>query len=161
MSPCRYAPAADPTMPMADRAKAKPVISRTCDEMIARMAPDLRPGEFVFVTTREDSLAQTLLPGAVALFREDEGFSLIVPLALAQDSGLGVDHPMRCITLSVHSALDGVGLTAAVSAALGRQGVPCNMVAAYHHDHVFVPSAMAERALAILAALQASGQDGG
>jgi hypothetical protein len=50
----------------------------------------------------------------------------------------------------VHSALDGTGLTAAVSAALAAAGIPCNMVAAFHHDHVFVPAAMAARALAVL-----------
>ncbi len=50
---------------------------------------------------------------------------------------------------------DGAVLTAAVSAALSANAVPCNMVAAFRHDHVFVPSAMAERALAILKALQA------
>jgi len=69
--------------------------------------------------------------------------------------GFPVSLPMRRIVLEVNSALDGVGLTAAVSAALGAESIPCNMVAAYHHDHVFAPSAMAERALAILKALQA------
>ena len=62
---------------------------------------------------------------------------------------------MRCITLQVHSALDGVGLTAAVAGALAAQGIACNMVAAYHHDHAFVPEAQAEAALAVLLALQA------
>jgi hypothetical protein len=47
-------------------------------------------------------------------------------------------------------------LTAAVSGELARQNIPCNMVAAYHHDHVFVPSAMAERALQALSAMQAT-----
>jgi len=66
--------------------------------------------------------------------------------------------PMRRITLRVNSALDGVGLTAAVSAALARKGIPANVVAAYHHDHVFVPAAQAEAALEVLRSLAAETQ---
>ncbi|WP_409995099.1 ACT domain-containing protein [Rhizobium leguminosarum] len=61
---------------------------------------------------------------------------------------------MRQITLNVNSALDDVGLTAGVAASLAEAGIPCNMVAAYHHDHVFVPSGLADRALNLLVALQ-------
>jgi len=61
---------------------------------------------------------------------------------------------MKRIVLTANSALDGVGLTAAVASALAETDIPCNIVAAFRHDHVFVPSAMAERALAILKALQ-------
>ncbi len=62
--------------------------------------------------------------------------------------------PMRRIVLDVLSALDGVGLTATVSSALAEAGIPCNVVAAYHHDHLFVPADAAEHALAILLAVQ-------
>jgi uncharacterized protein len=61
---------------------------------------------------------------------------------------------MRRIVLEVFSALDGVGLTAAVAGALAAQGIPCNMIAAFHHDHVFVPAVMADRAIAVLQELQ-------
>jgi hypothetical protein len=61
--------------------------------------------------------------------------------------------------LTVHSALDGVGLTAAVASALADAGIPCNMVAAFHHDHAFVPLDDAPRALAILQDLAASEAD--
>ncbi|MEJ2457732.1 MAG: ACT domain-containing protein [Novosphingobium sp.] len=63
--------------------------------------------------------------------------------------------PMARIVLEVHSALDGTGLTAAVSGGLAEAGIPCNMAAAYHHDHAFVPLGDAERALPILRRLQA------
>lgn len=49
---------------------------------------------------------------------------------------------MRCMTLQVYSALEGVGLTAAVSQTLAEHDIPCNIVAAFQHDHVFVPSAL-------------------
>ena len=92
---------------------------------------------------------------ALGLFREAEGVSLILPRASAEALGFPVALPMRRIVLTVHSALDGVGLTAAVAAALAAEEIPCNVVAAFHHDHVFVPAAMADRALTVLEALQA------
>ncbi len=57
------------------------------------------------------------------------------------------------ITLNVHSALEAVGLTAAVATALTREGISANVVAAYYHDHIFVPEVDAERALEALRAL--------
>ena len=90
---------------------------------------------------------------ALASFAEDEGLSVILTDQVARDAGLASDLPMRRITLTVHSALDGVGLTAAVASALANAGIACNMVAAYHHDHAFVPEDDADRALAILQAL--------
>ena len=79
---------------------------------------------------------------------------MIIPIELAEKSNLNADHPMRCITLNVYSSLEGVGLTAAVSTALGDNSIPCNMVAGFHHDHVFVPSEMCDRAMEVLTSLQ-------
>ncbi|WP_367890127.1 ACT domain-containing protein [Rhodobacter calidifons] len=39
----------------------------------------------------------------------------------------------------MQSDLAAVGLTAAFAGALGREGISCNVVAGYHHDHLFVP----------------------
>ena len=79
---------------------------------------------------------------------------MLLPLADAQQPDLSPSEPMRCITLDVNSALDGVGLTAAVASALAERQIPCNVVAAYHHDHVFVPQQQADAAVAVLVALQ-------
>ena len=79
---------------------------------------------------------------------------MLLPVDLAKKSGFSVDQPMSCITLNVYSSLEGVGLTAAVSAALGDNSIPCNMVAAFHHDHVFVPTEMCDRAMEVLTSLQ-------
>ncbi|MCV2871311.1 ACT domain-containing protein [Defluviimonas sp. WL0050] len=138
-----------------------PVISRTAKDMIGNMAPVLRDGEYVFISTPDDELGQSLAPNAVATYREDEGMSLILPESIAQGAGFDAANPMRCITLKVYSALDDVGLTAAVAGALAGQGIPCNMVAAYHHDHVFVPSDRADEAMQILIALQNEVAGGG
>jgi len=58
------------------------------------------------------------------------------------------------LTLAVASDLHDVGLTAAVAGALADAGIACNVLAAVHHDHLFVPLERADAALAALAALQ-------
>ena len=63
------------------------------------------------------------------------------------------------ITLQVYSDLEGVGLTAAVATALAEEGIPCNVVAALHHDHLFVPETQGQRALACLQALSRAAQE--
>jgi hypothetical protein len=86
------------------------------------------------------------------MIHEAEGLSQVLPLHEAQALGFDTSMPMAQITLTVHSALDGVGLTAAVAVALADAGIPCNMIAGYHHDHLFVPEALADAALAALRA---------
>lgn len=54
------------------------------------------------------------------------------------------------ITLRVHSALEAVGLTAAVAQELATAGLSCNVVAGFHHDHLFVPHGRAQEAVALL-----------
>ncbi|NOE17387.1 ACT domain-containing protein [Ruegeria atlantica] len=117
--------------------------------MIAGMHPDLQPGEFAFVVWPED---KPWPQGTRASCAEAEGLSLVVPIAAAPKDAVA----MRCITLQVHSSLEGVGLTAAVSSALARAGIPANMVAGYHHDHVYVPSGCSQDAMRILQDLQRS-----
>lgn len=117
--------------------------------MITGMAPVLDETLYHFCVSEDE----TLVEHALAIFREDEGLTLILSDALAAAHGVQTDLAMRRITLSVHSALDGVGLTAAVATALAQGGIPCNMVAAYHHDHAFVPAQQAEQAMVILTEL--------
>lgn len=131
-----------------------PEISRSAFDMISKMTPEVRAGSFVFVTTDNPVLGASLSSEAVSMFKEDEGISMIIPIELAEKNNFGVDDPMRCITLNVYSSLNGVGLTSAVSTALGDNAIPCNIVAAFHHDHVFVPSDMCERAMQALTSLQ-------
>jgi hypothetical protein len=116
--------------------------------MISGMAPLLDDTVYHFCVGPE-----ALLPQAIASFREDEGLSLILPDSVAQAHGLQSDLSMKRITLSVFSALDGVGLTAAVATVLAQAGIACNMVAGTHHDHAFVPAQMADQAVALLKSL--------
>ncbi|MBD9372989.1 ACT domain-containing protein [Rhizobium sp. ARZ01] len=123
------------------------------DRLLAEMQPELREGTFVYcvVPFAEAERCYCLQP--LATFREEEGLSLILPQSVADATGLAASAPMRMITLTVHSSLEAVGLTAAIATALTREGISANVVAAFHHDHVFIPADDAERALAALKAL--------
>ncbi|MFN7002753.1 MAG: ACT domain-containing protein [Roseinatronobacter sp.] len=128
--------------------------------MIAGMTPVLDPETYVMCSLRsgQDSVAPSNL--SLAMFREREGVSLILPLQAAERFAFsGVSSPLSCISLDVYSSLEGVGLTAAVSGALAARDIACNIVAAYHHDHVFVPQDRAEEALEVLVELQARAAD--
>lgn len=122
---------------------------RDLDVLLREMRPALREGDYVFCCVAPEE-AEAYVASALCLFREEEGVTLILDRAHAERAGLAYGPVMRCITLTVHSALEAVGLTAAVSAALTRHGISANVVAAYHHDHIFVPAEDAERALLAL-----------
>ncbi|WP_454760066.1 ACT domain-containing protein [Caulobacter segnis] len=128
-------------------------VVRGAREMVAGMTPELKPGQYVFCAAGGRDWA-ALEP--LAMFREAEGVSLILERDAAQAAGFPIEGQMALITLNVYSALDGVGLTAAVATALAQADIACNMVAALNHDHVFVPADRADEAVAILLALQAA-----
>lgn len=119
--------------------------------LLCALRPLLHPGDYVFVAGTDDALLAGLHP--VGTFHEDEGLTLILPRAVADARALPYDFVAAWITLTVPSALAAVGLTAAVATALAEAGIACNVVAARHHDHLFVPAAHAARALAVLNAL--------
>ena len=72
----------------------------------------------------------------------------------ASQHGFDLSMPMRRIVLEVFSALDGIGLTAGVATALADESIPCNVIAAYHHDNVFVPDYLGQKAIDILLDVQ-------
>ena len=117
--------------------------------LLASMSPVLVPGEFVFVTT--DVVPSDLRPRATVV--EDEGVTLVLTREEADEQGWGYDFVAAWITLRVHSALDAVGLTAAVSAVLTQEGISCNVIAGVHHDHLFVQWDRRDDALAALRSL--------
>ena len=127
---------------------------RDTGAMIAGMTPRLKDGAFVFCTTTSPAVIEAAARQALCFFREEEGVTVVLPVDVAATLGFDIALAIKHIELEVFSALDGVGLTAAVASALAMVGIPCNMVAAYHHDHVFVPAGMAERAVTVLEAAQ-------
>ena len=96
--------------------------------------------------------AQACPAGVVplAFFKEAQGESYLLEREVAEQENLAFTFPCRCIQLEAETALTAVGITAKVAAVLAEHDIPCNVVAAYHHDYFFVPEAMAERAVALL-----------
>ena len=95
--------------------------------LLSRMAPALQAGEYVFATADRASMPD--LRDVVASIREPEGLSVVVPASVADRFGAHDHDRFAWITLTVHSDLQAVGLTAAFASALGREGISCNVVA--------------------------------
>jgi predicted N-acetyltransferase YhbS len=124
--------------------------------LLASIHPVLREGEYVYVLW---PYGRPLAPGIEAAVREAEGLTVVLPRAEADKLELRYDFVAAWITLQVHSSLEALGLTAAVSAALTEAHISCNVLAGFHHDHLLVPVADAGRALEILHELAVSSSD--
>ncbi len=125
--------------------------------MLATLLATMREGRYVFVSRTEPD-AQ-LQARAEAMVREREGTTYVVredSVALASAAHDGDVDAFRAawLTLDVHSALDAVGLTAAVATALADAGIACNVIAGRYHDHLLVEHARCADALAAIAALR-------
>jgi uncharacterized protein len=121
-------------------------------ELLHSMNPVLNRGMYAFVSLPAGGVPDRVEP--LATFRENEGLTLIVEEQQAKDAGLPILFRAAWITLTVHSDLQAVGLTAAVATALAEAGISCNVVAAAYHDHLFVPVESASQAIAALRTLQ-------
>jgi hypothetical protein len=111
---------------------------------LAVLLREMRPA--LHATPYSFTLAEVPPADAFATIREGEGLTVIAPGAAETDG-------WARISLSVHSSLSAVGLTAAFSGALARAGISCNTIAGFHHDHLFVPWDRRHDAMAALAAL--------
>ncbi|MUJ39239.1 ACT domain-containing protein [Aliivibrio fischeri] len=119
------------------------------DELLKTMKPELLTQEYVFCSV-EGELKEYIRLNPIGTFVEQEGLTLVLEKDVAFKANIPSDGVFRQITLTVHSSLDAVGLTAAVSTKLASKGISANVVAAFYHDHIFVPSSKAELALSAL-----------
>lgn len=119
-------------------------------QLLASMAPQLHSGEYVFCSLIGEYGDYAHLDPITA-FREQEGLSLVIPKDRAVAEGIEFDSTFKMITLTVHSSLDAVGLTAAVATKLTEYDISANVIAAFHHDHIMVPTAKADLAMVALA----------
>ena len=120
------------------------------NKLLAAMSPQLMPDEYVFCSLHgEYAEFEHLLP--LATFRETEGLTIVLTKAMAIANNLPFESVFKGITLTIHSSLDAVGLTAAVSTKLAGKGISANVIAAYYHDHIFVQVDKADLAMAALA----------
>ena len=119
------------------------------EELLRSMEPELVDGQFVFVSVKSGRPVEN----ALAMVLEAEGASYVLSKDEAVRQGLDYEFVAGWITLKVRSALNAVGLTAAVSTALAKNRISCNVIAGYHHDHLLVPFEQREESLEVLRSL--------
>jgi hypothetical protein len=119
--------------------------------MLATLEATVRPDEYVYAVV---DAGHPAVPLAAATVAEDEGLTVVLRRADADSHAVPYDFVAAWLTLTVHSALEAVGLTAAFARALGDAGISCNVLAGFHHDHLLVPAAEQARALAVIRGLR-------
>lgn len=122
--------------------------STELSQLLNNIRPKLNKGIYVFCQVKDASGIPR--EDVVCEIKEEEGTTLILRQALADAFELEYDFLASWITLTVQSSLDAVGLTATFSKALADHDISCNVIAGYHHDHVFVNYEMQSRAMEIL-----------
>jgi len=123
-------------------------------EILKSLKPTHHRGDYVFCVV--DNLEKFNLNDLILFFREGEGITVIIKKELADRLQLPYSFISSWITLTVHSSLSAVGLTASFSRALAEKGISCNVVAAFYHDHIFVDKKDTEAAMVILTQLSES-----
>jgi hypothetical protein len=119
-------------------------------KLLASMKPILLDEEYVFCTISGAQYGDYAETSPLASFLESEGLTLLLSKDNAEKANLNYEAVFKGITLTVHSSLEAVGLTAAVSQKLAEKGISANVIAAYYHDHVFVQAEKAEMAIEAL-----------
>lgn len=123
--------------------------------LLHTMTPELQDGECVFCTITPEQLLH-LSCEPLCQFRESEGITLVLSRQQAEECHLDYAYASRMITLTVHSGLEAVGFLAAIAAKLAEHGISVNVISAYYHDHLFVPTDRAQDAMRVL--LELSGE---
>ena len=117
-------------------------------KLLKNVKPVLNPGEYVFAVVK--NLDNILRTDTLFEFKEKEAITLVLEKNKADTLKLSYQFISSWITLKVHSSLEVVGLTAAFSTALTKQKISCNVVAGFYHDHIFVDTKDAKKAIEVL-----------
>ena len=116
------------------------------------LRPQLNDGRYVFTTVAE---GVPLGVAPVVTVVEPEGLTLVLTEDDAQAAGLAYDYVAAWITLLVElDARGGRAHRRLLGASSPTAGISCNVVAGFHHDHLFVPHERAAEAIALLEAIE-------
>ncbi len=119
-------------------------------QLLKSMKPQLSDELFVFITLSDARYGDYTSFNPIASYQESEGLTLVVLKDVADQENLDYQSVFQVITLNVHSSLNAVGLTAAVASQLAEHNISANVIAAFYHDHIFVPVENAQQALQLL-----------
>ena len=125
-------------------------------KILESIDPYLVDESFIFMTTDQSlsSISNTLNP--IASFMENEGLSLVITQATADKNAITYDSVFSCISLGVHSSLESYGLISIISRELTQNNISTNVFSGYYHDHIFVQSEKADKALEIISKIGSS-----
>lgn len=118
--------------------------------LLTSMSPELIEGEYVFCSFPNARYGDYARLEPVVTCVENEGLTLVIPQSKADENKINYESTYRKITLNVHSSLEAVGLTAAFSNKLTEHDISANVIAGYFHDHIFVQTEQAEKAISAL-----------
>ncbi|WP_440053083.1 ACT domain-containing protein [Pseudoalteromonas sp. T1lg65] len=120
--------------------------------LLASMSPEIDTTEYVFCSL-DISFQECSKYQPIATFKESEGMTLVLIRSVADTYNLPYQCVMQKITLTVHSSLEAVGLTAAFANALKEANISANVIAGFYHDHIFVPAEQSDKAMHALRTL--------
>jgi hypothetical protein len=125
-------------------------------KILESIDPYLVDESFIFMTTDQSlsSISNTLNP--IASFKENEGLSIVITQATADKNAITYDSVFSCISLGVHSSLESYGLISTISGELTQNNISTNVFSGYYHDHIFVQSEKADKALEIISKIGSS-----
>lgn len=118
--------------------------------LLSELSPQLLDREYVFCSYEGTEYGDYASLTPLVMVKEFEGLTLVIPRTRADEHEIRYELVFRCITLNVHSSLDAVGLTAALSSKLAQKRISANVIAGFFHDHVFVPAEVVEESMSAI-----------
>lgn len=106
--------------------------------------------EYAFASTSD--MGSFEVEKVIGFFREEEGYTIIATTDYLNLIGLSFEGEFAMLSISIHTSLEMVGLTAVLATKLSDAGISANVVAGYYHDHIFVQYSKREKAVEALMA---------
>jgi len=123
------------------------------DLKMRMLSPELLPGSWDYVLLPSLANRNELLDVALAVVREPEGYTLILPLDQVLAEEIRRDGPFAAIRLNLQTSLHEHGITARISAVWAENGIPCKVIAGFYHDVFLCPWDRREEAIQLISAL--------